>query len=45
MRADITVSINQKLLEAVLTHAKRLHPRETIFLLRGKRRGESDRDI
>ncbi|MEM0008351.1 MAG: Mov34/MPN/PAD-1 family protein [Candidatus Bathyarchaeia archaeon] len=37
MNANVVVSISQKLLEAILSHAKMLHPRETIFLLRGKR--------
>jgi proteasome lid subunit RPN8/RPN11 len=37
LSADITVSISRKLLEAILSHAKALYPKETIFLLRGKR--------
>jgi proteasome lid subunit RPN8/RPN11 len=38
MQASITVSMSRDLLEAILESARRLHPRETILLLRGKRR-------
>lgn len=40
MKPTITVSIRSELLEAVFEGAKRLHPRETILLLRGKKSKE-----
>lgn len=38
MKADITVSISQQLLQAIFEGARRLYPKETIFLLRGKKK-------
>jgi proteasome lid subunit RPN8/RPN11 len=38
MKGCTTISIGQTLLQAILENAKRLHPRETILLLRGERR-------
>jgi proteasome lid subunit RPN8/RPN11 len=35
--AQLTVSISQKLLEAILRHANMLYPKETFFLLRGEK--------
>jgi proteasome lid subunit RPN8/RPN11 len=37
MRMDLTVSISEELLQTILEGARRLHPRETILLLRGKK--------
>jgi proteasome lid subunit RPN8/RPN11 len=37
MKADLAVVVDAELLEAVLEGARRLHPRETILLLRGKK--------
>lgn len=37
MRAGLTVSISEELLDAILEGARRLHPKETILLLRGKK--------
>jgi proteasome lid subunit RPN8/RPN11 len=37
MRHGITVLISRELLQAVLEGAKRLHPKETILLLRGEK--------
>ena len=37
MKAATTVSISQGLLQAILESARRLYPRETVLLLRGKR--------
>lgn len=38
MQASITVSISRNLLEVILESARRLYPKETILLLRGKRK-------
>lgn len=37
MKAGITVSTNKELLQAIFEGARRLYPKETILLLRGKR--------
>ncbi|MDX1814207.1 MAG: Mov34/MPN/PAD-1 family protein [Candidatus Bathyarchaeia archaeon] len=37
MRKDLTVSISTELLESILEGAKRLYPKETFMLLRGKK--------
>jgi proteasome lid subunit RPN8/RPN11 len=37
MKIAITISISRRLLEAVLEGARRLHPKETILLLRGRK--------
>lgn len=37
MKAGITVSISEDLLQSVFEGAKRLHPKETVLLLRGKK--------
>jgi proteasome lid subunit RPN8/RPN11 len=37
---DTIVLANRKLLKAILEGARRLHPRETVFLLRGRSKGE-----
>jgi proteasome lid subunit RPN8/RPN11 len=37
MRTGLTVSIHEELLQAILEGARRLHPKETILLLRGKK--------
>lgn len=41
MRAGITVSISQGLLQAIFEGARRLYPRETILLLRGEKEKDS----
>jgi proteasome lid subunit RPN8/RPN11 len=38
MKADVTVSISQELLQAIFEGARRLYPRETILLLRGEKK-------
>lgn len=38
MKARITVSISQKLLQTIFEGARRLHPKETILLLRGEKK-------
>ena len=38
MKAGITVSISQELLQAIFEGARRLYPRETILLLRGEKK-------
>jgi proteasome lid subunit RPN8/RPN11 len=38
MESAVTVSIDQELLQTIFEGARRLHPRETILLLRGKRK-------
>ncbi len=38
MKAGITVSISQKLLQAIFEGARRLYPKETILLLRGEKK-------
>ena len=38
MKADVIVSIPQELLDAILESARRLYPKETILLLRGKKK-------
>lgn len=38
MKAGITVSISQELLQAILEGARRLYPKETILLLRGEKK-------
>jgi proteasome lid subunit RPN8/RPN11 len=38
MKNDALVSVSQELLQAILEVAKKLHPRETILLLRGERK-------
>ena len=43
MGKNVTVSISQKLLGAVFEGAKRLYPRETILLLRGKKSNDTIR--
>ena len=40
MKVGITVSINQELLQTIFEGAKRLHPRETILLLRGNKNND-----
>ena len=40
MKTTITVSIDRELLEAIFEGARRLHPRETVLLLRGKKKKE-----
>jgi proteasome lid subunit RPN8/RPN11 len=37
MKADVVVQINDELLDAMLEGARRLHPKETILLLRGRK--------
>jgi proteasome lid subunit RPN8/RPN11 len=37
MKESIMVSINQELLQIIFESAKRLHPRETVLLLRGRK--------
>jgi len=37
MGKNVTVSMSLELLEAIFEGAKRLYPRETILLLRGKK--------
>ena len=37
VKDDITLSIPKEMLETILASAKALHPRETLFLLRGKK--------
>jgi proteasome lid subunit RPN8/RPN11 len=41
MTARVTVSISLEILDAIFEGAKRLYPRETILLLRGKKRKDS----
>jgi proteasome lid subunit RPN8/RPN11 len=41
MQAGATVQIDEDLLQAIFEGAKRLYPRETILLLRGKRKKAS----
>ncbi len=38
MKAGITVSISQELLQAIFEGARRLYPKETILLLRGEKK-------
>jgi proteasome lid subunit RPN8/RPN11 len=38
---DVVVLANRKLLKAILEGARRLHPKETVFLLRGKSKGNA----
>jgi len=38
MKAGITVSISQTLLQTIFEGARRLHPKETILLLRGEKK-------
>jgi proteasome lid subunit RPN8/RPN11 len=38
MKVSITVSINRELLQAIFEGARRVYPRETILLLRGKKK-------
>jgi proteasome lid subunit RPN8/RPN11 len=38
MESAVTVSIDHELLQTIFEGARRLHPRETILLLRGKRK-------
>jgi len=38
MKTDVTVSISQELFQAIFEGARRLYPRETILLLRGKKK-------
>ena len=38
MKAGITVSISRELLQAIFEGARRLHPKETILLLRGEKK-------
>jgi hypothetical protein len=37
MNEGLTISIDEELLDAILEGARRLYPRETILLLRGKK--------
>ncbi len=41
MKTTITVSIDHELLETIFEGARRLHPRETVLLLRGKKKKET----
>lgn len=41
MKTDITVSINQELIQAIFEGARRLYPKETILLLRGEKKKNS----
>jgi len=41
MNASLTVEIDDELLNEILGCARELHPRETIMLLRGKRKKEA----
>ena len=43
MVKSVTVSMSMELLDAIFEGAKRLHPRETILLLRGKKSKDSIR--
>ena len=43
MVKSVTVSLSVELLDAIFEGAKRLHPRETILLLRGKKSKDSIR--
>lgn len=38
MKAGVTVSVSKELLQAIFEGARRLHPRETILLLRGEKK-------
>lgn len=37
MKPSLTVQVSEELLQAIFKSAQRLHPKETIFLLRGKK--------
>lgn len=41
MNAGLIISINKELLEAILEGARRLYPKETILLLRGRKNKKS----
>ena len=41
MNASLTISVNKELLEAILEGARRLYPKETILLLRGRKNKNS----
>jgi proteasome lid subunit RPN8/RPN11 len=38
MKANFTISISEEILQAILEGARRLNPRETVLLLRGKKK-------
>ncbi len=38
MATDLVVSVDKELLDTILEGARRLHPKETILLLRGRKK-------